>query len=79
MRNGKKHGKGKQKWERGAWDGEWIRSTNPGGGWIVNWVDENEYDGEWKEGKMHGHGVYTFKGEAPKLGYWHEGTVMKWL
>ncbi len=37
------------------------------------------YDGEWVENNRNGHGVKTDKGQAAKLGFWHEGELIKWL
>ena len=38
-----------------------------------------EYDGEWKNGKQHGVGVYTSASGNSKKGEWADGRRVNWL
>lgn len=57
-----------------------IGSTiNKEGKGVFKWVDGNEYDGQWLNGKQHGEGMYSnLKGEIKK-GQWDKGKRVKWL
>ena len=37
-----------------------IAENRPEGRGICSWSDGNKYDGEWKQGKMHGFGIHTW-------------------
>ena len=43
------------------------------------WPDGRKYDGEWKNGKQHGVGVYTSASGKTKKGQWSEGKRIAWL
>merc|ERR1740133_499834 len=42
-----------------------------------NWISGSTYEGEWKEGQQHGHGVYTLAGTTTGFnvyeGQWERG------
>jgi hypothetical protein len=41
--------------------------------------DGRKYDGEWKNGKQHGIGIYTSASQKTKKGEWSEGKRVAWL
>ena len=40
-------------------------------------ADGNIYSGQWKEGKMHGKGMFMSKGGKKTYGEWHLGHLVK--
>lgn len=40
--------------------------------------DNKRYEGEWKNGKQHGYGVYYSNG-VKKYGYWESGIKQNWV
>ena len=41
--------------------------------------DGRKYEGEWKNGKQHGVGVYTSSSGKSKKGEWSEGIRLAWI
>jgi hypothetical protein len=40
------------------------------------WVDFNEYDGEWRSGRLHGQGTFVWKTGERYDGEWKVGTTV---
>ena len=70
----KDKGYGKEIYDNGYYEGEFLKGKRHGKGKYV-WNGGSYYDGEWKEGKQHGKGIY--KGENGKItsGYWTDGQM----
>lgn len=70
----KDKGYGKEIYDNGYYEGEFLNGKRHGKGKYV-WNGGSYYDGEWKEGKQHGKGIY--KGENGKItsGYWTDGQM----
>jgi hypothetical protein len=41
--------------------------------------DGRKYEGDWKNGKQHGVGIYTSASGKTKKGEWSEGKRIQWL
>ena len=39
----------------------------------MTWKDGDRYDGEWRDGKMHGRGTMTYKNGGGYEGEWKDG------
>ena len=40
--------------------GEWKNEKQDGKG-IMEWIDGDSYEGDWSDGKRHGHGTYRWR------------------
>ena len=44
------------------------------------WKDGRIYDGQWKDGKQHGKGLFIkHEGQLAKVGIWENGKNIEWL
>ena len=60
LKEGKRHGKGKMKYNNGdIYEGEWENDKKNGKGKYL-YVNKDEYEGEWKNNKKNGKGKYIY-------------------
>jgi len=45
---------------------------------VFYWEDGRKFDGEWKNGKQHGPGLYTNIKFESRKGIWKNGKLLKW-
>lgn len=75
MRDGKRHGKGKQLWEDGKiYEGYFKNDVMHGKGRMVH-TDQDIYEGQWVDGKAHGNGKYIKPDGWVYEGEWVEDEV----
>lgn len=66
-------GYGSCKLENGVYTGEIVEGIRQGYG-VMNFTNYDVYDGDWDNGKMHGHGVYKFwDSKKDRIGKTYEG------
>ena len=71
FRNGKKNGKGKITWnDNSYYEGDFVNNYYEGYGVYVMLSKRKGYIGEWKEGKMHGFGVFFWPDGRSYVGYY---------
>jgi hypothetical protein len=46
---------------------------------VFTWPDKRKYDGQWKNGKQHGIGVYHSSRGDVKKGKWSDGKRLDWI
>lgn len=74
--NGKMHGKGKFQFPDGSvYTGDYEHDKKSGRG-VFRWAD-GEYDGEWKQGKMHGVGWLRQEGKERKKYVFEQGKKVR--
>jgi DNA polymerase III epsilon subunit family exonuclease len=60
FQNGKRHGRGIQKFANGdCYDGDWIEDIRNGHG-VYTWANGNQYKGGWVNGRMSNQGLLTW-------------------
>ena len=46
---------------------------------MFTWSDDRRYDGNWKNGKQHGEGLYTTSNGKSRKGEWADGKRIRWI
>uniref|UniRef100_A0A0G4H3Z3 MORN repeat-containing protein 5 n=1 Tax=Chromera velia CCMP2878 TaxID=1169474 RepID=A0A0G4H3Z3_9ALVE len=75
------HGKGTTRYAEGdVYTGEWRDDKRRGKGTVTyvsakGSVVEEKYEGDWVNGKMHGHGKYIYADGGVYEGDWYDGKM----
>lgn len=46
---------------------------------MFTWPDGRQYDGNWRNGKQHGAGIYHSSRGEIKKGEWADGKRVRWI
>ena len=46
---------------------------------MFTWRDGRVYDGQWRDGKQHGRGVFIKNEGTRRVGIWENGRNVEWL
>lgn len=75
MINGKRVGKGINRWENGdLYKGEWEKDLQHGSGWNI-WVDGSNYVGGYKDSMKDGVGEYVWEDGTRYIGGWKDNNI----
>lgn len=72
-------GKDPKEWTASSWTGNCVNSYIHGNGtlqWYKNGEPADTYVGEFKDGKRHGQGTYTFSNGRQYVGKWKNGEMV---